>query len=250
MSQHDMVIANQSGAAFRADLNLALLALVGNSSGSAEPTSTFAYMLWIDTSGANPILKIRNAANSAWVTIGRTDLTNFGLLSLAAGGTLAAAISFSNTDYIAIPVGTTAQRPGSPTNGMIRYNTTLTSFEGYNGTLWAPIGGGGYAVTTSIESITASASISSSITDPRQLRPVVGSSAAQIASLTPFGTGGNWKDGTEILLIGTDDALTVTLTYNDAANGLVGNFTTIELSAYTSVVCVYNAGLARWIAQV
>lgn len=38
--------------------------------------------------------------------------------------------------------GTTAQRPASPAMGMIWYNTDLVSFEGYNGTAWAPIGGG------------------------------------------------------------------------------------------------------------
>ena len=37
--------------------------------------------------------------------------------------------------------GTTAQRPASPETGMIRFNTDIASFEGYNGTAWAPIGG-------------------------------------------------------------------------------------------------------------
>src|SRR6185312_4055192 len=111
MAQHDYVLDNQSGASFRADLNLALAAIVSQNSGSSAPSPTFAYQLWVDTS-SNATLKIRNAANSAWITIGRVDLTNMGMPTLAAGGTFAAAISFSNTDYIAIPVGTTAQRPG------------------------------------------------------------------------------------------------------------------------------------------
>jgi hypothetical protein len=38
--------------------------------------------------------------------------------------------------------GTTAQRPAAPQTGMIWYNTDLGSFEGYDGTIWAPIGGG------------------------------------------------------------------------------------------------------------
>jgi hypothetical protein len=38
--------------------------------------------------------------------------------------------------------GTTAQRPASPATGMIWFNTQIGSFEGYNGTAWAPIGGG------------------------------------------------------------------------------------------------------------
>lgn len=84
MSQHDYVIDNQSGAAFRADLNLVLAALVSQNSGATAPTTTFAHMVWVDTSGATPVLKMRNAANSAWVTIG-TIATNFGLLPAANG---------------------------------------------------------------------------------------------------------------------------------------------------------------------
>jgi hypothetical protein len=48
----------------------------------------------------------------------------------------------SNTDSIHVPVGTTAQRPGSPAAGYFRYNTSLSQFEGYTDA-WGAIGGGG-----------------------------------------------------------------------------------------------------------
>ncbi len=67
MSQHDYVIANQSGSAFRADLNNALAASVSINSGSSAPSTTYAYMLWADTS--NNVIKLRNSANSAWLTL-------------------------------------------------------------------------------------------------------------------------------------------------------------------------------------
>ena len=41
-----------------------------------------------------------------------------------------------------LPVGTTAQRDGSPSNGYMRYNTTTGGFEGYSGSAWGSIGGG------------------------------------------------------------------------------------------------------------
>ena len=41
-----------------------------------------------------------------------------------------------------IPVGTTAQRDGSPATGYFRYNSTETQFEGYDGSAWGQIGGG------------------------------------------------------------------------------------------------------------
>lgn len=89
MSQHDFVLDNQTGAAFRADLNNALLAIASNNSGSSAPSTTYAFQFWVDTS--NDLLKMRNAANSAWVTVGTPSAVNFGLLSLA-GGTLTGAL--------------------------------------------------------------------------------------------------------------------------------------------------------------
>ena len=68
MAQHDYNIANQSGADFRADLNNALSAIATVNSGASEPSTTFAHQLWVDTS--NNVLKIRNAANSAFITTG------------------------------------------------------------------------------------------------------------------------------------------------------------------------------------
>jgi hypothetical protein len=46
----------------------------------------------------------------------------------------------SNTGAITMPVGTTAQRPGSPSTGMIRFNTDIDYFEGYNGATWVKLG--------------------------------------------------------------------------------------------------------------
>ena len=71
MSQHDYVIANQAAPSARADINNALGAIVSQNSGAAEPTSTFANMIWYDSS-AN-ILKMRNEADSAWITISTLD---------------------------------------------------------------------------------------------------------------------------------------------------------------------------------
>ena len=67
MATHDYVIANQSGAAFRTDLNNALAAIVSNNSNSSEPATKYAYQWWADTS-AN-ILKIRNSSNNGWINL-------------------------------------------------------------------------------------------------------------------------------------------------------------------------------------
>jgi hypothetical protein len=73
MATHDYVIANGTGAAVRSDLNDALAAIVSNNSGSSEPGTTYAYQWWADTN-AN-VLKIRNSANNAWITLRELDGT-------------------------------------------------------------------------------------------------------------------------------------------------------------------------------
>ena len=52
---------------------------------------------------------------------------------------------FSGTGTITTPSGTTAQRPGSPGEGMLRYNSELDEFEGYAASAWGSIGGGASA---------------------------------------------------------------------------------------------------------
>ena len=139
MAQHDYVIANGTGAAVRSDLNGALGAIVSNNSGSTEPATMYAYQWWPDTTTG--LLKIRNAANSAWITVGTLASTNLGLASLA-GATFTGDVILGTTTALELPDGTTGQRPGSPVNGMVRYNTTLSTFEGYKAGAWGAIGGG------------------------------------------------------------------------------------------------------------
>ncbi len=78
MSQQDYTIDNATGGAVRADLNATLQAIVSANSGATEPSTTFAYQIWADTT-ANK-LKIRNGANNAWYEVGTLDTANLGLM--------------------------------------------------------------------------------------------------------------------------------------------------------------------------
>ena len=70
-----------------------------------------------------------------------TNVSVTSYASLITGGITASGnIIQTGTGYHTIPVGNTAQRPGTATSGMIRYNTTLSSFEGY-GSAWSSLGG-------------------------------------------------------------------------------------------------------------
>lgn len=67
MSQHDYILNNATGAAFRSDLNAALDAVLTQNSGSSAPTTTKPYMYWASTSDDK--LKQRNADNTAWIDV-------------------------------------------------------------------------------------------------------------------------------------------------------------------------------------
>jgi len=49
-------------------------------------------------------------------------------------------VLLNGTGALKVPVGTAAQQP-TPSTGMVRFNTTDTQFEGYNGSQWSSIGG-------------------------------------------------------------------------------------------------------------
>lgn len=74
MATHDYNIANQGFPAFRSDLNNSLSAIVSNNSNATEPSTTYAYQWWYDTS--SDTLKFRNADNDAWVSFATFDMAN------------------------------------------------------------------------------------------------------------------------------------------------------------------------------
>lgn len=131
MAQHDGVIDNAAGATFRADINSAIAALISNNSGASAPSTTYAFMLWADTSSG--ILKIRNAANNAWVEIGLMANANLGALLLA-GGTMTGDLTMSGAQIITAEgadVTAAATTNIWATDGNTRHvtgNTTITSF--------------------------------------------------------------------------------------------------------------------------
>ena len=85
-----------------------------------------------------------------------------GTLGVTGAATFSANSQFNGTGALKIPVGTTAQQP-SPVTGMIRFNSDVPQFEGYNGTIWGQIGGGasaGGAVYENKQSITSNYTMS------------------------------------------------------------------------------------------
>ena len=101
MATHDYVIDNQSAPSFRSDLNNALAAIVSTNSNATAPSTTFANMLWYDTT--NNQIKKRNEANSAWIILGTVDETGskFTPNSAITTSEIAAATLVTSSDTIA-----------------------------------------------------------------------------------------------------------------------------------------------------
>ena len=91
---------------------------------------------------ATGVLKVDSTNNRVGIINGSPDVT------LDIG---------SATDAMHVPVGTTAQRPGSPAAGYFRYNSTTGGFEGYTDA-WGAIAGGGGGVAPSIDTMTGDGS--------------------------------------------------------------------------------------------
>ena len=142
MAQHDYDIGNQNGQNFRTDVNNVLDAIQTTNSGSSEPATKVAYMLWADTT--NNLLKVRNGANNAWISLGSINTTNLGLAGLASptftGTVTAPELDLTGNTSLKLPVGTTAQRPTGAT-GDIRFNSTLSKVETYSVSVWESVCG-------------------------------------------------------------------------------------------------------------
>ena len=99
-------------------------------------TLTASSAIVTDSSSKIDVINVDN------VTINGNDISSTdsnGNLTLTPNGT--GIVDINKNDGFKLPVGTTAQRSGSAVQGQIRYNTTLSSFEGYSGSAWGSLGG-------------------------------------------------------------------------------------------------------------
>jgi len=110
-----------------------------------------------NNSGVVKLLASTSVSSGVFTSVTDSSLTSTQLVFAGTGGLLSgnagltwdgANLSISgntvlnSTGAITMPVGTTAQEPVSPVTGMLRFNSTLNQFEGYNGSSWTQIGGG------------------------------------------------------------------------------------------------------------
>ena len=126
--------------------------------GNPVVTGTTIASTWANTTMTDLAAALTDsvAADGQTPMTGNLDLNTHKIVNLVAGSAAGDAIEFaqfktptftgnvtmSSTGFALIPAGTTAERPVSPANGQIRYNTTTAQFEGYQGGAWGQLGGG------------------------------------------------------------------------------------------------------------
>ena len=139
MAQSDQVVQNATFPTVRADINDNLAALYSQSSGPSAPTTAVPFQPWVDTSSSPPVWKIRNAANTGWITVGVLDPAGFesgGVTPIANGGTgeitAAAAIAAllpsqgGNANKALITTGTSLLWGNAISSTFTKYETTGT----------------------------------------------------------------------------------------------------------------------------
>ena len=124
MSQvSDYNIANASGASVRSDLNAVFDAIKTLNSGGSDPSNPAAFMPYVDTADSNN-LKIRNAANNAFVTVGSVDSVNLGLLPRA-GGTMTGQLLLNDSAGASAPA---ISFNGDTNTGIFRVGSNTIGF--------------------------------------------------------------------------------------------------------------------------
>lgn len=107
------------------------------------PTNPKIYILKNTVTGGYAVtLKTASGTGVAVPNGGETVLYCDGTNVVAGIDKIGLSIITAATGSLITPVGTTAERDATPAAGYLRFNSSLTRFEGYTGTVWSQVGGG------------------------------------------------------------------------------------------------------------
>jgi hypothetical protein len=138
----NIVNDNVGNVAIGAALSVAGSATFGT---SITVTTSVISPLYVGGSGVGSTLTLKSTSgvgtsDAIQLKVGNNGATT--AINVATTGI----VSFPTTGAIVVPASTAANQPTGQT-GMLRFNTTSGSFEGYNGSAWGSIGGAGGGAT-------------------------------------------------------------------------------------------------------
>jgi len=173
-------------------------------------------------------------------------------------------VTFSGFGYVQMPVGATTDRPGTPADGMFRYNSTLDVFEGFSNNQWGQVGGdagatGGGNDEVFIEndqtvtiSYTIPATKNAMTTGPITLGAgFVGTGSIAGTTLT-IDTATSGALGVGSVIVGTSITAGTVITALGTGTGGIGTYTvdisqSVSLDAITAPVVVTVPSGSRWV---
>jgi hypothetical protein len=124
----DFPTLNQNTTGTAANVTGVVAAANGGTAQSTYATGDILY-----ASAANTLSKLTAGTTGQVLTIA-SGVPSWSTAS--GGGNASYDTATTSTGYFALSKGTTAQRPASPATGMIRYNTTNSEYEVYDGSVW------------------------------------------------------------------------------------------------------------------
>lgn len=125
---------------FYFDPQAGILNFIGGTIPASLTTSKKIYIVGYRYVGLTGTANLPDGTTIGNIVIGNTTITTNetnGNITITPTGT--GIVSINTTTGLIVPVGNTAQRPSPVTQGTIRYNTTLTGLEVYNGTAWSDV---------------------------------------------------------------------------------------------------------------
>ncbi len=207
-------VPNGPRAEVRTGINAVLAALRDGNAGNTAPLNPVPGMIWRDTSGAAPILRLRNAANDGWLALHQEiGMSATGLALAAATDPLAAQVALGLA--------------GAPT---VITTTTFTVGAGQNYILNAASG------TVTITLPTPSENLGRVIFVANAAARILSSASANVVSLTGGGAGtailtagvGHWAT---LVSDGTNWRIVSSFGFATQAQAEAGTESTLALSA-------------------
>jgi len=189
-------------------------------------------------------------------TVGTTNAGSDIVLEVTGNGT----VNIDTTTALQIAVGNTAQRPGTPSTGDLRFNTTNTSVEVYNGTGWENVGQDTTTITSqtfSGDNSTVAFTLNASATTASVIVSINGTVQAPTTAYAVSGTTLTFTEapasGDAIEVRQISATTTVTAIQNVSGNAIVSaldNQDTVQITGnlLPSANATYNLGsdTARW----